>query len=167
MQHQTQHFSQYRVEDVIRRLQTVDPYASQLLQQEFNMAAAITESSDTTPTTTSSSAPSTSSSTPSTKGLSKRDQVQRALQVLGRALASRHPAGLAGIIAGATATNPSSLRPSYSGAAGGGSDTSKHILPNSLGRSFSSFTFRVLIGLLALVPLPHSWMKRGSARHWA
>jgi hypothetical protein len=77
---QTQQFLQFRVEDVIRRLQTVDPYASQLLQQEFNMAAASAESSDTTPTTTSSSThPSTGSSTPSTKGMSKRDQVHTCL----------------------------------------------------------------------------------------
>ncbi len=44
---QTQQFSQFRVKNVIRRLQTVDPYASQLLQQEFNMAVASTGSSDT------------------------------------------------------------------------------------------------------------------------
>jgi ATP-dependent metalloprotease len=59
---------------------------------------------------------------------------------------------LAGIVAGATATNPSSLRSSYSGVGGGGSDTSKplyvRIMPNC--RSFSSFTFRVLIGFVAI-----------------
>jgi hypothetical protein len=75
------------------------------------------------------------------KGLSKCDQVQRAFQVLGRAMASTHPTWLGnGIVAGATATssftNPSSLRSSCSGAGGGGSDTSiplyMRLLLNSL-----------------------------------
>jgi hypothetical protein len=71
--------------------------------------------------------------------------VQRALQVLGRALASTHPAGLASIVAGATATDPRLYGLPIVVLV-----VVVRIPPNSLGRSFSSFTFRVLICFIAI-----------------